>query len=305
MTTPQPLHQDPRADEQVRSGTNGQVEPTETQQESGPAGMQPHPSGPIPMLQPPDQQRRRPIGSPQELAPPPQFGRLSRFAPPPQFGRPSPLVRQQADSQAHRSSAINGAQPELETPELETPKLEIPKLETPELEIPQQQWAGTSSCGQSERDVPGVAAGPGPLADFGTRAISSLIDYVIPAIALNVLFIIGVATGTVTLSPMLTVVGYLGLLAFIGWNSCYRQGTTGQSVGRQGAGTKLVEMVTGQPIGFGRAVLRQICHSLEFFVGYLWPLWDANRQTFADKIAGTVVIRVEGTTEDRSGNSSP
>lgn len=287
MTTPQPLHQDPRADEQVRSGTNGHVEPTDTQQ---PTGMQPHPSCPIPVLQPSDQQRRRPIGSPQELAPPPQFGRLSRFAPPPQFGRPLPLVRQQADPQAHCSAAIKGPQPEPETPELE---------------IPQQQWVGTPPGRQAECAVRGVAAGPGPLADFGTRAISSLIDYVIPVIALNVLFTIGVATGIVALSPTHTVVGYLGLLAFIGWNSCYRQGATGQSVGRQGAGTKLVGMNTGQPIGFGRAVLRQLYHSLEFFVGYLWPLWDVNRQTFADKIAGTVVIRVEGITEDRSGNGSP
>lgn len=282
MTTPQPLHQDPRADEQVRSGTNGQVEPTDTQHESGPTGMRPHPSGPIPVLQPPHQQRSR---SPQELAPPPQFGRLSRFAPPPQFGRPPSLIRQQADPRFHCSAAINGAQPELE--------------------IPQQQWVGTPSCGQPDCDVARVAAVPGPLADFGTRATSSLIDYVIPVITLNVLFTIGVVTGTVALNPTLTVVGYLGLFAFIGWNSCYRQGTTGQSVGRQGAGTKLVEMKTGQPIGFGRAVLRQFCHSLEFFVGYLWPLWDANRQTFADKIAGTVVIWVEVPTEDRSVNSSP
>ncbi|HEX2290818.1 MAG TPA: RDD family protein [Pseudonocardiaceae bacterium] len=212
------------------------------------------------------------------------------MAPPPQFGRPPPAVRQQADPQARYSLAINGAQPQLDPPDLD---------------IPQQQWAGTPSYGQPDRDVAGVAAVPGPLADFGTRAVSSLIDYVIPVIALNVLFTIGVATGTVALSPMLTVVGYLGLFTFIGWNSCYRQGTTGQSIGRQGAGTKLVEMKTGQPIGFGRAVLRQLCHSLEFFVGYLWPLWDANHQTFADKIAGTVVIRIEGTTEDRSDNSSP
>jgi uncharacterized RDD family membrane protein YckC len=295
MTTPQPLHQDPRADEQVRSGTNGQVEPTDTRPEFRSTGTQLHPSGPIPVLQPPDQQSRRLISCPQELAPPPQFGRLPRLAPPPQFGRPPPFVKQQVEPQAGCSSAINGAPPELDTPQ----------LEIPQLEIPQQQWVGTPSCGQSDRDVAGVAAVPGPLADFGTRAVSSLIDYVIPVIALNVLFTIGVATGTVALSPMLTVMGYLGLFAFIGWNSCYRQGTTGQSIGRQGAGTKLVEMKTGQPIGVGRAVLRQLCHSLEFFVGYLWPLWDANHQTFADKIAGTVVIQIEGTTEDRSGNSSP
>ncbi len=28
-----------------------------------------------------------------------------------------------------------------------------------------------------------------------------------------------------------------------------------------------------------------------FYVGYLWPLWDAERQTFADKIIQTVVVR--------------
>ena len=146
---------------------------------------------------------------------------------------------------------------------------------------------------------------PGPLADFGTRAISSLIDYVIPVITLNVLFSLGVATGAVALSPMLTVMGYLGLFAFVGWNSCYLQGTTGQSVGRRGARTKLVEIKTGPPVGFGRAVLRQFCHNLEFFIGFLWPLWDDKRQTFADKIAHTVVIRVDGESEDRTGNSSP
>jgi hypothetical protein len=27
-----------------------------------------------------------------------------------------------------------------------------------------------------------------------------------------------------------------------------------------------------------------------FYLGYLWPLWDAKRQTFADKICSTVVL---------------
>jgi hypothetical protein len=26
------------------------------------------------------------------------------------------------------------------------------------------------------------------------------------------------------------------------------------------------------------------------YVGYLWPLWDNKRQTFADKIMGTVCV---------------
>lgn len=68
------------------------------------------------------------------------------------------------------------------------------------------------------------------------------------------------------------------------------------------AKTKLVKIETGQPIGFGMAFVRHLCHVLEFVIGFLWPLWDEKRQTFADKIVGTVVIRVDGTTQDRGGN---
>ena len=50
----------------------------------------------------------------------------------------------------------------------------------------------------------------------------------------------------------------------------------------------------GQPVGFGLAIGRQFLHildSLPFYIGYLWPLWDERRQTFADKVADTVVVQ--------------
>ena len=174
-----------------------------------------------------------------------------------------------------------------------SPQFVLPPLfgRPPPLVRPQQR-DGVAPSTRSEVDVPATAQVPGPLADFGTRAISFLIDCVAPVIVVNVLLAFGVATG----SLVLTVAGYLGLGAFGLWNSCYLQGTSGQSVGRRVAGTKLVEIETGRPIGFGRALLRQCCHGLEFVIGFLWPLWDGKRQTFADKIADTVVIRVEGAT---------
>ena len=49
------------------------------------------------------------------------------------------------------------------------------------------------------------------------------------------------------------------------------------------------------PIGPGRSFLRQVAHILDAlpcYLGYLWPLWDSKRQTFADKIMTTVVVRV-------------
>ncbi|WP_238176989.1 RDD family protein [Kribbella sp. VKM Ac-2566] len=45
----------------------------------------------------------------------------------------------------------------------------------------------------------------------------------------------------------------------------------------------------------GKALLRQLTHSIDGFacyIGYLWPLWDRRRQTFADKINNTYVIKL-------------
>jgi len=41
------------------------------------------------------------------------------------------------------------------------------------------------------------------------------------------------------------------------------------------------------------AFVRDICHVLDTlacFIGWLFPLWDARRQTLADKIMHTVVV---------------
>ncbi|MGH3766875.1 MAG: RDD family protein [Pseudonocardiaceae bacterium] len=132
---------------------------------------------------------------------------------------------------------------------------------------------------------------PMPLADFGARAVSFVIDYVTPVIVVNLLLAIGAVTGGAAWRLTFAVVGYLGLLGFGLWNSGYLQGSTGRSLGRRVAGTRLVMLETGRPAGFRRAVIRQICHLLEFGIGYLWPLWDGQRQTFADKIVRTVVVR--------------
>lgn len=84
----------------------------------------------------------------------------------------------------------------------------------------------------------------------------------------------------------------LAALAFQLWNRWLRAGKTGQSIGKSAMGMKLVNENTGQPIGALNAFLRDIVHFLDniCLIGYLWPLWDAKRQTFADKIMKTVVI---------------
>ena len=92
---------------------------------------------------------------------------------------------------------------------------------------------------------------------------------------------------------LLTLVGYALAIAVFVWNTCIRQGRTGYSIGKGVMGIKLIKFDTGQPIGAGMSFLRQIVHivdSLPCYIGYLWPLWDSKRQTFADKILSTVVI---------------
>ena len=107
------------------------------------------------------------------------------------------------------------------------------------------------------------------------------------------------ADGTVTVagdpsgaSLLLMLLGLAIMIAFWVWNICIRQGRTGYSLGKTALNTKLISEQTGQPIGPGMSFVRQLCHILDgiCYIGYLWPLWDRKRQTFADKIVKTVVL---------------
>jgi hypothetical protein len=59
---------------------------------------------------------------------------------------------------------------------------------------------------------------------------------------------------------------------------------------------KVVSEKTWQPIGFWMSLIRQIAHYVDqvlCYVGYVWPLWDEKRQTFADKMVGTVCVPLD------------
>jgi uncharacterized RDD family membrane protein YckC len=148
-----------------------------------------------------------------------------------------------------------------------------------------------------------------PYAPWGRRVGAYLIDF-LPAIVAQVVFYIGYTIWLITLvqrdAPAeelsdLTantgwmLVGGVLLLAAFGWQIYNRwlvAGRTGQSLGKRVLKTKLLAEATGQPIGPLNACLRDICHILDamaFYIGFLWPLWDDKRQTFADKIMKTVV----------------
>jgi uncharacterized RDD family membrane protein YckC len=91
---------------------------------------------------------------------------------------------------------------------------------------------------------------------------------------------------------VLLIVGFLLVVALY----IRALGTTGQTWGRKLAGVKVVGEMTGQPIGVGKALGRQLFANFIsgqiFSLGYLWMLWDDKKQTWHDKVVGSIVIKV-------------
>jgi len=132
----------------------------------------------------------------------------------------------------------------------------------------------------------GVLTPFGVLAEWPQRAIGGLIDFVAPTVLVVILGQVG------------STISALASVAVIGWYIYvgYLNGTTGQSLGHQVAGVKVVSEQTGELIGAGSGILRTICHildSLICYIGWLFPLWDAKKNTLADKIIKTSVINVK------------
>jgi Mce-associated membrane protein len=69
---------------------------------------------------------------------------------------------------------------------------------------------------------------------------------------------------------------------------------TGWSLGRGLLGIALIRR-NGTAIGPWELLLRDLAHLLDTasVVGWLWPLWDSRRRTFADMLLGTEARRVE------------
>jgi uncharacterized RDD family membrane protein YckC len=155
--------------------------------------------------------------------------------------------------------------------------------------------------------LPGPQGASAPLAGWWRRVGASLLD----SLLVMVPYFVG---GMIALALMETVpdplggtneqftpgsgvslaLGLLVALGLVVWNRYFRQGRRGQSLGKQALGIRLVSAREGQPIGAGLAFGRDIAHFLDgvLYIGYLWPLWDPMKQTFADKIVGSVVVRV-------------
>lgn len=138
---------------------------------------------------------------------------------------------------------------------------------------------------------PGYGGMPA-FAGWWSRLAAVLIDGIIISVPYGVLIGIGAGIG----GSGGSVLAMLGALVGIGLGlfKLYKEGTTGQWIGKKAVNIRLLREADGQPLGFGMAFVRNIAHfldSLACYLGWLWPIWDAKKQTFADKICSSVVVK--------------
>jgi uncharacterized RDD family membrane protein YckC len=67
----------------------------------------------------------------------------------------------------------------------------------------------------------------------------------------------------------------------------------GQTVGKILVHIRVVSIDDGQPIGYRRALIRDLARTLSwipFGLGYLWMLWSPQKQTWHDVLSHAVVV---------------
>jgi uncharacterized RDD family membrane protein YckC len=146
--------------------------------------------------------------------------------------------------------------------------------------------------------APGAMGTPA-YSNWGNRAIAYLVRGFVFLPGYIVVFI---------LSAINDALGLIALLAFLVFaiaglvRMFIQRGHLGYDVGDRVSNQVLLKEATGAPLGSGGTVfVRQIAHfvdSLICYIGWLFPLWDAKRQTIADKIMSTIVVTGRPQTHD-------
>jgi uncharacterized RDD family membrane protein YckC len=126
----------------------------------------------------------------------------------------------------------------------------------------------------------------GARAGFWRRFAGAFIDGVVLGIASGILRgVLGTGAGT----GLGFVVGAVYFTAFIG-------AERGQTLGQMALGIRVVGLDTGSSIGYGRAFIRWLVSLISaavILLGYLWMLWDKEKQCWHDKAANDVVVPVK------------
>jgi uncharacterized RDD family membrane protein YckC len=123
-------------------------------------------------------------------------------------------------------------------------------------------------------------------AGFWRRFAASLIDGILLGIVSTILQAILGQDAGYGLGTLITIAYFV-----------YFHGTTGQTPGDAALSIRVVGKDDGVPIGYGRAFIRwlvSLVSGIVILIGYLWMLWDSEKQTWHDKAANSVVVPTGG-----------
>jgi uncharacterized RDD family membrane protein YckC len=124
----------------------------------------------------------------------------------------------------------------------------------------------------------------GEAAGFWRRFVAALIDGILLGILNGILrALLGMGAGT-----------GLGVVVSFTYFT-YFHGRTGQTPGNAALSIRVVDIETGEVIGYGRAfgrALMAIVSTVVLLLGFLWMLWDSRKQTWHDKVVGSIPVRV-------------
>ncbi len=174
--------------------------------------------------------------------------------------------------------------------------------------------ARTEARPESGSETPSPASGlTEERAGFGIRLGAFLLNGLLVGIPLAIVFAVLVSSLPTEIEPC-TVDGEFGLcekftsgsaavllfvtlglwvLILVGYYG-YFDGVTGATPGRRMTGLRLVDARTGDPIGMGRAVGRElfkIISGLVLFLGFLSVLWDPQKRAWHDMVVNSAVVR--------------
>ncbi|QEA28385.1 hypothetical protein FGL91_07305 [Microbacterium sp. CBA3102] len=152
------------------------------------------------------------------------------------------------------------------------------------------------------------------IAPLSRRAVAYVIDALIAgglAIVLGGgLLVAASLTGSVEgMVGVLLVGGPVVSLVLLGWFVVYTVMQAGAgSIGMRAQGVQLVAAADGGPLGFGRALLRNVIFGLAaaVVVGYFTPLFDGSGrfQGWHDKVAGSLILDARKTGPVRSASEA-
>lgn len=129
-------------------------------------------------------------------------------------------------------------------------------------------------------------AASGPRASFFRRLGAAFLDGILVGIVTSVAqAVVGRGYG----SAVAIAIG-------VAYYATLEGGATGQTLGKKMLGIRVIDLRGGGPIGFSRGVIRyfgRILSAIPLLLGYFWMLWDSEKQTWHDKLAGSVVVPVD------------